>query len=73
MTKPVYEVFAVEDGKQEGDKARWTRIGAAFQNKVGLTVKLNALPVNGKLVLLPPKEDAAPAKAQPSGRGLFGR
>jgi hypothetical protein len=55
MTDLVYEAFAVEPGREQGDKSRWTRIGAAFKNKAGLTVKLNALPTNGKLVLLPPR------------------
>ena len=36
----------------------WTRIGAAWKNaKGGFQVQLNALPIDGKLVLLPPKKD----------------
>lgn len=39
------------------DKGFWTRTGAAWSNsKGGFNIKLDALPVNGELVLLPPKE-----------------
>ena len=40
-----------------GKKAKtWTRIGAAFPHKdgLGLNVQLRALPVDGRIVLLPP-------------------
>lgn len=49
------EVFTVrkEDGNSKG---YWSRIGVAFQNKSGgWNVKLDALPVNGELVMMPPK------------------
>ncbi len=40
------------------DNPFWTRIGAAWKNsKGGFQVQLNALPIDGKLVLLPPKKD----------------
>jgi hypothetical protein len=59
-----FECFAVEDAKKEGGKARWTRIGVAFVNKDSITVRLNALPINGEVVLLKPKpkEEAPPQK-----------
>ena len=39
-------VLAVADGKGLDGKARWTRIGRAFDNKDGsLTLLLNALPL----------------------------
>ena len=39
----------------------WTRIGAAWKNSKGcFSIKLNALPINGELVLLPPREDKEP-------------
>lgn len=62
-----FEAFAVEDGRKEGDKARWTRIGAAFCNKDSISIALNALPVNGRIVLLRPrpKEAVKPAKINP--------
>lgn len=35
---------------EKGDKSFWTRIGAAFTNRDGsLTVRLDAVPVNGML------------------------
>ena len=41
---------------EKGEKAYWTRIGAAWPNKKGgFQVKLETRPVNGELVLLPPK------------------
>lgn len=46
-----------------GDKSYYHRIGAGWTNsKSGVKVKLDALPVNGEILLLPPKardEDAA--------------
>jgi len=53
---PKYYVYAVKDrGKDK--KAIWTRIGAAWpQSKAdGLNIELEALPLDGKIVLMPPK------------------
>jgi hypothetical protein len=38
---------------------RWTRIGAAFPHKEGLgfNIELKALPMDGRLVVLPPDPD----------------
>ena len=50
-----YTVEEYDAGK--GKKARrWTRIGAAFPHKEGpgLNVELRALPIDGRIVLLPP-------------------
>ncbi|GAB3326716.1 hypothetical protein [Haliea atlantica] len=42
---------------ESGKKAYWSRIGAAWPNrKGGFQIKLDTLPVNGELVLLPPRE-----------------
>lgn len=42
----------------EGDNAFFHKIGAAWANsKGGYQIKLAALPVNGEIVLLPPKEE----------------
>ena len=43
------------------EKSRWTDIGVAFKNEKSKTISilLNALPVNGKIILskpLPPKQ-----------------
>lgn len=57
-------VYAVREFKRQGsDKPEesWTVIGTCFPNKKddGFTIRLNALPLDGKLVVRPPKEDAA--------------
>ncbi len=48
---------------ESGEKSYYHRIGAGWTNsKGGVKVKLDALPVNGEILLLPPKardEDAA--------------
>ena len=45
----------VEDGGQDDDtaKGRWTEIGAAWLHKdgKGFSIKLQALPVDGRIVL----------------------
>lgn len=44
---------------ENNNKTYWSRIGAAWPNKKGgFQVKLETLPVNGELVLLPPKAQA---------------
>lgn len=50
------EVYAVQEGKEEG-KSFWTKIGTAFENKDGsLNVLLNCLPLNGKIHIRDKKE-----------------
>lgn len=50
--RPSHEVFIVD-----GDKARWTPIGAAWPHDDGngYNVTLVAVPLNGRLVLRIPK------------------
>lgn len=56
--KPDYEVFVSE--KNGDDKTYYTRIGAAWNvAKDGISVKLKALPLDGNIVLFPPKADDA--------------
>ena len=52
--RPSHEVFIV-DG--EGEKARWTPIGAAWPHDdgKGYNVTLVAVPLDGRLVLRKPK------------------
>ena len=53
--KPALIAYTVEN--TANDKAIFTRVGAAWPNsKGGFQVKRSAIPVNGELVLLPPKE-----------------
>lgn len=53
--KPDYEVFVSE---KNGDKTFYTRIGAAWLvSNDGISIKLRALPLDGNLVLFPPKPE----------------
>lgn len=57
------EVFVVTErpdaNSSTGQKSFWTRVGVAWpmKNGTGYTVNLDALPANGKLVMMPPKDD----------------
>ena len=57
-TKKSLAVYTVRSGTKEGAKDYWLRIGMAFahENGEGFNVLLNANPLDGKLVLMPPKE-----------------
>lgn len=52
--KPAFIAYAVTG---EGKQAYWTRIGSAWphQNGEGFNIDLNALPVNGRIILMLPK------------------
>ena len=56
--QPTYQAYTVV--KREGQDDFWLNIGAAFmhQDGDGFNVVLSALPLNGKIVLRPPKADA---------------
>jgi hypothetical protein len=65
--QPTYQAYTVV--KREGQDDFWLNIGAAFmhQDGEGFNIVLQALPLNGKIVLRPPKSDAkdeAPERAQ---------
>lgn len=55
--------------RTESEKAlnRWTTIGVGFTNKDTISVHLDALPLNGKLVLMKyePKKKPEPAVVEP--------
>jgi hypothetical protein len=54
--RPDYEVFISQKGKD--DKNFYTRVGAAWNvASDGISIKLTALPLDGSLVLFPPKSD----------------
>lgn len=41
-----------------GDRSYWTRVGAAWSNRAGgINVRLNAFPLDGEIILLPPRKD----------------
>ena len=54
--KPAFIAYAVTG---EGKQAFWTRIGSAWphQHGEGFNIELNALPVNGRIVLMSPKAE----------------
>ena len=54
--KPAFNAYTVTG---EGKQAFWTRIGSAWphQNGEGFNIELNALPVNGRIVLMSPKAE----------------
>jgi hypothetical protein len=50
-------VFTVEEYEANGKtQKRWTKIGAAFPHKEGqgFSIQLQAFPIDGRLVVLPP-------------------
>lgn len=53
---PSFEAFQVKDGKS--GESYFTRVGAAFAHKDGQghTIALDAIPVDGRIVLRSPKE-----------------
>ncbi|MGX5805302.1 hypothetical protein ACWGS9_29310 [Bradyrhizobium sp. Arg314] len=54
---PTYHAYTVRDAKVEGQKGFWTRIGAFFAHEDGEggTLLLEALPLDGRVVLRAPK------------------
>jgi hypothetical protein len=60
-TMPVYSVREFQRTGSEETEESWTLIGTCFPNRKdeGFTVRLNAIPLDGKLVVRPPREDDA--------------
>lgn len=58
--KPTLYAYAVKD-RGKNQKAIWTRIGAAWSHEkgTGFTIELEAFPVDGRIILTPPKADEA--------------
>lgn len=56
--KPTLLAYTVKD-RGKGQKPIWTRIGAAWPHKEGpgFSIELEALPIDGRLVLIEPKAD----------------
>jgi hypothetical protein len=65
--QPAYRAYTIV--KREGQDDFWLAIGAAFmhQDGDGYNVVLQALPIDGRVVLRLPKDDAT--DQQPSERG----
>ena len=65
-TKPTLIAYTVKN-RRKGQSAIWTRIGAAWPHASGegFSIELEAFPVDGRLVLIPPKADeSTPAEAE---------
>ena len=62
--KPTLLAYTVKN-RGKGQKAIWTRIGAAWPHSnggTGFSIELEAFPVDGRLILIEPKADEeAPA------------
>ena len=67
--KEAFEVFTVRPSAKTGGRDYWLKIGVAFAHEKspggGFNVILNAMPLDGKLVLRPPKNDGAAAVTAP--------
>jgi hypothetical protein len=65
--KPTLIAYSVKE-RGTGKKAFWLRIGAAwpFENgSSGFTIQLDALPIDGRIVLSEPKAEVDPANVVP--------
>ena len=69
IQQPAFTAFAVSK-RGEGQDDWWNPIGAAFphQDGKGYNSVLQAMPLNGKIVLRPPKEEADETPANPNRR-----
>ena len=69
QSHPYLNVFTVQEYERDGKTERsWNKVGVAFPHKEGegFNLQLNALPLDGKLVVLPP--DPATESDEPEGR-----
>ena len=63
MTKPTHTCYSVRT-RGEDRKPYWTAIGSAWTNKDGsFNVRLDALPIDGEIVIRLRKDDAETAQA----------
>jgi len=54
--KPAMTAYSVQEGNN--NKSYWHKVGVAWENsKGGYNVKLFATPVNGEIVLMPPRDN----------------
>jgi hypothetical protein len=70
---PTHDVFTVSEPEGDEKEPFWTKIGAAWEHKDGLgyNVQLQALPVDGRLVMRfnkPKDEDRQDNKDRPGNR-----
>jgi hypothetical protein len=60
-TEPKAPDFIAWHVSNRGDKAFWTKVGAAWfhRDRKGLSLQLEVLPINGRIVLRTPTDDEA--------------
>ncbi len=59
----VKDVFSITENKNDPEKSRWVKVGAAFLNKDGSTnVFLDAFPRDGKLQIRDRKSEGKSAQ-----------
>lgn len=71
MSKETWQVLTPN---KVGEKTYWNRIGAAWKrDDGGFSLKLNALPLNGELLIAPPREqdDRAPQRSRDDSRASY--
>ncbi len=68
IQQPAYRAYTVI--KREGQDDYWLNVGTAFPHKDGdgYNIILQALPIDGKIVLRPPKEDDEKPKEKNNSR-----
>jgi hypothetical protein len=68
--QPTYQAYTVV--KREGADDFWLNIGAAFmhQDGDGFNILLQAFPINGKIVLRPPKGEPETHDTPPKDNGV---
>lgn len=62
---PKFNVYTVED-RGDNEDPFWLKIGAAFQHKdeKGFNIVLSAFPIDNRLVMRAPAEEAAEEKSE---------
>jgi hypothetical protein len=68
--QPTYQAYTVV--KREGQDDFWLNIGAAFmhQDGEGFNIMLQAFPINGKIVLRPPKSESETHETPPKDNNV---
>lgn len=69
--KPTLIAYAVKNGSEPEAKAVWTRIGAAWPHAkgAGFSIRLDALPMDGRIVLVAPLIEASTVEQLRVGEG----
>ena len=65
--KPIFYAYAVKERGR--NKAIWTRIGAVWPHEKGkgFNIELEALPIDGRIVVMEPKADEAEGETAKAG------